>query len=101
MTFIKVKQMMCKHYEHCMDCPLFEDNRDFQQWGCNVFVDERPEEAVNIVRNWHTKHDGQRLLKELRKRFEEEEHNAFADPDKGLKEHAVWNKALRILEEYV
>lgn len=25
----------------------------------------------------------------------------FADQTKGLKEHAVWNKAIRILEEYI
>ena len=34
-------------------------------------------------------------------RFEEEELKAFANPNSGLKEHAVWHKAILILEEYV
>ncbi len=41
------------------------------------------------------------LLYKIQSRFEAEEARAFADQTKGLKEHAVWNKAIRILEEYI
>ena len=34
-------------------------------------------------------------------RFEEEERKAYAKQTSGLKEHAVWHKAILILEEYV
>ena len=42
----------------------------------------------------------QEIYDELLRRFQDEETKAFAKPC-GLKEHAVWNKAIRILEEYV
>lgn len=41
------------------------------------------------------------LLYKIQSEFEAEEARAFADQTKGLKEHAVWNKAIRILEEYI
>lgn len=40
------------------------------------------------------------LLKELQDRFEWREHEAYKTPS-GLKEHATWNHAIRILEEYM
>jgi len=39
-------------------------------------------------------------LRELQHRFEDMEHEAYKK-DVGLKEHAAWNKAIRILEEYM
>ena len=39
-------------------------------------------------------------LRELQYRFEDMEHEAYKK-DVGLKEHATWNKAIRILEEYM
>ena len=41
------------------------------------------------------------ILDELQRRFEEEEHKAFENDKTGLKEHVVWNRAIRILEEYM
>lgn len=45
--------------------------------------------------------DRNELLYKIQSEFEAEEARAFADQTKGLKEHAVWNKAIRILEEYI
>lgn len=45
--------------------------------------------------------DRNELLHTIQSEFEAEEARAFADQTKGLKEHAVWNKAIRILEEYI
>lgn len=51
-------------------------------------------------KEWLCRYGAQAMLKELQERFEHFEHEAYKS-DVGLKEHKVWNKAIRVLEEYM
>lgn len=41
------------------------------------------------------------ILKELQSRFEEKNHEAYKKDLTGMKEHIVWEEAIKIVEEYL
>lgn len=59
------------------------------------------EEEWKCSRLWLCEFGANAMLNELQTRFEHEEHEAFKKDVTGAKEHVVWNKAIRILEEYL
>lgn len=67
---------------------------------CAGFDITRKIDELKCSKLWLCKYGSEAILRELAKRFEDEEHNAF-NKTSGLKEHAVWNKAIRIIEEYL
>lgn len=74
-------------FDGCADeCKGFDIYHDGNEWKCS--------------RQWLCEYGASAMLKELQRRFEDLEHEAYKNPN-GLKEHATWNKAIRILEEYM
>lgn len=74
-------------YDGCHeDCSGFDVSEQNGEWKCS--------------KQWLCRYGANAMLKELQKRFEAEEHEAWKSPN-GLKEPATWNKAIRILEEYM
>lgn len=41
------------------------------------------------------------MLSELQLRFEEQSHEAYKKDIAGMKEHVVWDRAIKVLEEYM
>ena len=99
--FLKGKDEVCTSYDHCYLCPLGEV-KNGHHTKCEALMSLYPDEAVYIVEQWIEEHpDDNTLLAMLQKRFEQEEHEAYKKDAVGSKEHVVWNKAIRILEEYM
>ena len=75
---------------------------EYAEWieEYNKMVDVNSDEWIEKTDKEFTKMWNENILCRLQERFEEEERKAFAKPH-GLKEHAVWNKAIKILEEYM
>lgn len=75
-------------YNGCHDgCQGFDVSEGTAGWKCSKM--------------WLCKYGANAMLKELQTRFEHEEHEAYKKDAVGLKEPAVWNRAIRILEEYM
>ena len=67
---------------------------------CSGFDVTQAPEGWKCSKEWLCQYGANAMIRELMERFEHEEHEAYKRPETGLKEHAVWNKAIRILEEY-
>ena len=67
---------------------------------CAGFDTTLKDGAWQCSKQWLCRYGATAMLKELQERFEEQEHEAWKSPN-GLKEPATWNKAIRILEEYM
>ena len=74
-------------YESCSECIGLDISQYNGSWHCS--------------KEWLCRYGVQAILKELQERFEHEEHEAYKSDIAGMKEHKVWNKAIRILEEYM
>lgn len=75
-------------FDRCADgCTGFDITEKDGDWKCS--------------KEWLCKYGAKAMLNELQERFEHEEHEAYKSDFTGMKEHKVWNKALRILEEYM
>ncbi len=86
-------------HDSCSDCrwePFKEDAE-----ACKNCKRNYTDKYECIFTRPETIKDRNELLYKIQSEFEAEEARAFADQTKGLKEHAVWNKAIRILEEYI
>ena len=68
--------------------------------GCKGFNIYNDGNEYRCARQCLCEYGAKAMLKELQERFEDREHEAYKNPN-GLKEHAVWNRAIRILEEYI
>lgn len=105
------EQLWCPYVAKINDEP-----NEIEHDGCSDCrwepFSEHEEPCKNCKRNYTDKYeplfarpetikDRNELLYKIQSEFEAEEARAFADQTKGLKEHAVWNKAIRILEEYI
>lgn len=81
---MEVKTLFNKCAENCAGFDVTEDHGEFK---CS--------------KEWLCRYGAKAMLGELQERFEHEEHEAFKSDITGMKEHKVWNKAIRILEEYM
>lgn len=81
---MEVKTLFNKCAESCTGFDITEVNGEF-----------------TCSKEWLCKYGAKAMLDELQERFEHEEHEAYKSDFAGMKEHAVWNKAIRILEEYM
>ncbi len=98
--FLKAKDEVCTSYEHCYLCPLSEVQNGHHV-KCTALCSLWPDEAVYIVEQWIEDHpDDATILTVLQARFEHEEHEAYKSAAL-VKEYEVWNKALKIIEEFM
>lgn len=81
---VEVKTMLnnCGH-----DCIGFDVTENNGEYVCS--------------KEWLCSYGKRAILYELQYRFEQMEHEAYKSDYAGMKEHIVWNKALKILEEYL
>lgn len=49
--FLKEKKRMCKSYDDCHDCPIWEDNISCDDWIC-----DNPELAIPVIMKWAAEH---------------------------------------------
>lgn len=68
--------------------------------GCDGFDVTKGPGGLKCSKLWLCRYGADAIMRELIKRFEDEEARAYEKPS-GLKEHATWNKAIRIVEEYI
>jgi len=64
-------------------------------------IHKRPDGELVCSKRYICRAAANAVCWEIQERFEEEGARAFMDDTKGLKEHAVWNKAIAIVEEYI
>ena len=66
--FIKKQDIMCKQFNLCVDCPMYEENNG-HNIPCGELMNKYPEEFVHIVEKWSKEHPGKTRQSEFLKMF--------------------------------
>lgn len=66
--FIKKQDRMCKQFNLCVDCPVYEENNG-HNIPCGELMNKYPEEFVHIVEKWSKEHLGKTRQSEFLKMF--------------------------------
>lgn len=80
--FLKEKKRMCDFfwcnggYRSCAKCGLYSRN-NYTKQGCDIFVYEHPQNAVEVVKKWSEEHPRKTLLQDFLEKYP----NAKIDPD--------------------
>lgn len=74
--FLRAKHRFCEYQRKknhsqnkgwCQDCPIFAAVEKHQCYTCDIFVDEKPVEAVQFVEKWAKEHPVKTRLSEFLK----------------------------------
>lgn len=66
--FLKKQDRMCKQFNLCVDCPVYEGNNGHNM-PCGDFMNKYPEEFVPIVEKWSKEHPVKTRQSEFLKMF--------------------------------
>lgn len=92
MALVDIETLLPTCFKHCPDFNVIGVLEPYPNGGTYVhYKCEHLDKCRHISKLYYD---------ELLDRFDTEEHKAYNHPS-GLKEHEVWNKAVRIIEEYV